>query len=93
MVPHILATLLLSASVQVAQAVNVYLYPSRHYAVGVDSLEGASAAVSRHFGLERFERLAGAATGLTVAEEFVGVGLGNGLLLTLNEQDAEGVYP
>lgn len=93
MVPHILATLLLSASVQVAQAVNVYLYPSRDYVAGVNSLEDASAAVSRHLGLERFERLAAADNGLSVAEDFVGTGLNDGLLLTLNEQDAEGVCP
>ena len=91
MVPHILAALLLSASAQVAQAVNVYLYPARDFAAGVNSLEDASAAVSRHLGLERFERLVGATNGLTVAEDFVGTGLSDGLLLTLNEQDADGV--
>ncbi|EAU91088.1 hypothetical protein CC1G_03256 [Coprinopsis cinerea okayama7 len=88
MLPHILVGLVLSASVQVAQAVNIYLYPARDYAVGVNSLEAASAAVSRHLGLERFED---APNALTVAEDFVGAGVKDGVLLTLTEDDANAV--
>lgn len=90
MVPRILFSLLLTAGLQAAQAVDIYLYPARQYAVGVDSLETASGAVSRHLGLERFERLSDASSAFTVAEDFVGTGVNDGILLTMNEVEANG---
>ncbi|TFK25213.1 hypothetical protein FA15DRAFT_680334 [Coprinopsis marcescibilis] len=93
MLPSLLFGLLLSTSVQISQAVNVYLHPARPFASGLDTLDAASAAVSRHLGLEKFERLGALPNTLVVAEDFVGTGLNDGILLTINEDDVRAVLP
>ena len=79
--------LLLSASL--SQAVDVYLSPSSNFVRSSLSPADASAALSRHLGLERFEPLLDASS-LGHEEWFVGQGLKNVLLITLEESDLQG---
>lgn len=80
----------LSASLQLAQAVNIYLSPSPSFLRSTLSLEEASAALSRHLGLEALEPLWGASD-LTHSEEvFVGQGFKNSLVVTVDEEDVSG---
>jgi len=79
--------LLLSAGL--SQAVNVYLSPSPNFLRSSVSPADASAALSRHLGLEQFEPLQDASN-LGHEEWFVGQGLKNALLITLEESDVQG---
>ncbi|KAJ7665716.1 hypothetical protein B0H17DRAFT_1019207 [Mycena rosella] len=73
---------------QAAQAVNVYLYPPQMSLPSSFAPEDASAALSRHLGLEIFETLR---DGSYSEESFVAQGPNNALLLTLDEADAKGL--
>ncbi|KAJ7782388.1 hypothetical protein DFH07DRAFT_790500 [Mycena maculata] len=76
---------------QAAQAVNVYLYPPQTSLRTNIAPEDASAALSRHLGLEMFEVLRDSSA-LDYSEEmFVGQGPSNVLLLTLDDTDAKAV--
>jgi len=81
--------LLLSASL--SQAVNVYLSPSNYFPSPLSPAD-ASAALSRHLGLEQFEPLLDASN-LGHEEWFVGQGSKNALLITLEETDLQAVVP
>ena len=79
--------LLLSASL--SQAVDVYLSPSSNFFSSSLSPADASAALSRHLGLEQFESLQDASN-LGHEEWFVGQGAKNALLITVEESDVQG---
>ncbi|KAJ7075831.1 hypothetical protein C8R43DRAFT_1054067 [Mycena crocata] len=74
---------------QAAQAVNVYLYPPQTFLRSKLSPEDASAALSRHLGLEIFEALRDSSSLDYAEESFVGQGPNDVLLLTLDETDAK----
>lgn len=75
---------------QAARAVNVYLYPPQTSLRSNLAPEDASAALSRHLGLEIFETLRDSSTLDYSEETFVGQGPSNALLLTLDDVDAKG---
>lgn len=79
--------LLLSATL--SQAVDVYLSPSSNLFSSSLSPADASAALSRHLGLEQFESLLDASN-LGHEERFVGQGSKNALFITLEESDVQG---
>ena len=79
--------LLLSASL--SQAIDIYLSPSSNFVRSSLSPADASAALSRHLGLEQFEPLLDASN-LGHEEWFVGQGPKNVLLITLEEGDLQG---
>ena len=79
-------SLLLSASL--SQAVDIYLSPASNF-IPLSSPADASAALSRHLGLERFEPLRDASN-LGHEEWFVGQGSKNALLIALEESDLQG---
>lgn len=82
--------LLLLLSASLSQAANVYLSPPPSESVRSSlSLADASAALSRHLGLEQFEPLLDASN-LGHEEWFVGQGSKNALLITLEESDVQG---
>lgn len=81
---------LLAASTTLVSAGNLYFVPPKSYATGLESLQDASAAISRHLGLEMFESVKDDSKALQVEEEFVGKSSGDYLLLTLSSRDAEG---
>ncbi|KAJ3503683.1 hypothetical protein NLJ89_g8323 [Agrocybe chaxingu] len=85
--------LLLAAAAQAAQAVNVYLSPVPYALHSSLSPEDASAALSRHLGLEVFEPLRDASNLGQDEDLFVGKGPKNVLLLTVEEVDAKAVLP
>lgn len=74
---------------QAAQAVSVYLHPPRNSRSRL-APEDASAALSRHLGLEVFEALRDSSTLDYSAESFVAQGSNNVLLLTIDDADAQG---
>ncbi|KAJ7091989.1 hypothetical protein B0H15DRAFT_834939 [Mycena belliarum] len=74
-----------------AQAVNVYLYPPQTSLRTNFGPEDASAALSRHLGLEIFETLRDSSALDYSDEYFVAQGPINALLLTLDEADAKAV--
>ncbi|KAJ3523885.1 hypothetical protein NMY22_g11239 [Coprinellus aureogranulatus] len=85
---------LLAASSTLVSAGNLYLYPPRSYATGLHSLQDASAAISRHLGLEMFESVNEHSKALQVEEDFVGKPAESYLLLTMSVRDAEAhTYP
>jgi len=73
---------------QATQAVNVYLYPPQTFLRSTLAPEDASAALSRHLGLEIFEPLHDNSYN---EESFVGQGPNSALLLTLDDADAQAV--
>ena len=79
--------LLLSTSL--SQAVDIYLSPSSNIVRSSLSPTDASAALSRHLGLERFEPLLDVSN-LGHEEWFVGQGSKNALLITMEESDLLG---
>jgi hypothetical protein len=83
---------LLAASATLVSAGNLYIYPPKNYATGLESLEDASAAISRHLGLEIFESVNEDSRALQVEEDFVGKSADSYLLLTMSESDAEGEF-
>ncbi|KAF7357855.1 hypothetical protein MVEN_00831700 [Mycena venus] len=76
---------------QAVQAVNVYLYPPQISLRPNLAPEDASAALSRHLGLEIFEAFRDASTLDYSEESFVGQGPNNVLLLTLDDVDAKAI--
>ncbi|KAJ7267669.1 hypothetical protein B0H12DRAFT_119681 [Mycena haematopus] len=76
---------------QAAQAVNVYLYPPQVFLRPNLALEDASAALSRHLGLEIFEAFRDSSALDYSEESFVGQGTNNVLLLTVEDIDAEAI--
>ena len=87
MLAPLLLGLLLSASL--SQAIDVYLSPSSNSLRSSLSPADASAALSRHLGLEQFESLLDASS-LGHEERFVGQGPKNALLITMEESDVQG---
>ncbi|CAK5265404.1 unnamed protein product [Mycena citricolor] len=77
---------------QAAQAVNVYLYPPQTFLRGEVGAEDASAALSRHLGLEIFEPLRDSSVLDYTEEFFVGKGHSNVLLLTMDHEDARALH-
>ncbi|KAJ7139058.1 hypothetical protein C8R44DRAFT_605015 [Mycena epipterygia] len=75
---------------QAAQAVSVYLHPPRTSRSRL-AQEDASAALSRHLGLEVFEALRDSSTLDYSAESFVAQGSKNVLLLTIDDADAQAI--
>lgn len=82
-------TLLLTAT-QLSQAINVYLRPPPSFLHTTLVPEDASAALSRHLGVEHMEPLRDLSQATFREEIFVGQGPKRGLLLTLEDTDAEG---
>jgi hypothetical protein len=87
MLPKLLVVL---CGLRAAQAVNVYLYPPQISLRPNLALEDASAALSRHLGLEIFEAFRDSSVLDYGEESFVGQGTNNVLLLTLEDVDAKG---
>jgi hypothetical protein len=81
--------LLFSASL--SQAVKVYLSPSSSFVGSSLSPADASAALSRHLGLEQFESQLDVSN-LGHEEWFVGQGFKNVLLITMEESDVQGSF-
>lgn len=84
---------LLLATLGTANAVNVYLSPAQPFFSSTLSPEDASAAVSRHLGLEAFEpfRDASSYTSYDEDESFVGQGGRHAVLVTIEEGDIPGL--
>ncbi|KAJ6507276.1 hypothetical protein C8R47DRAFT_1315538 [Mycena vitilis] len=76
---------------QAAQAVNVYLYPPQLSLRPNLAPEDASAALSRHLGLEIFEAFRDSSSLDYSEESFVGQGSQNALLLSLDYTDAKAI--
>jgi hypothetical protein len=83
---------LLLSSIQLSQAINVYLNPQSSFLRSSLSPADATSELSRHLGLESFEPFRDASREGYAEESFVGRGQSNALLLTIDEEDAEGVY-
>ncbi|TRM70254.1 hypothetical protein BD626DRAFT_476793 [Schizophyllum amplum] len=77
------------AGLHAASALNVYLYPTPPVKRSSLSPEDASAALSQHFNLEAFEPARDAST--FRAQDFIGEGTQNALLLTMEDEDAAAV--
>jgi hypothetical protein len=83
--------------IQLAHAVSVYLHPAPTVVPAHLSAARANLAIARHLNLERFERLGDDQESwddalLANNEGFVGTGTRDGLLITINEEDAKGVF-
>ncbi|KAJ7282698.1 hypothetical protein C8J57DRAFT_1296204 [Mycena rebaudengoi] len=76
---------------QATQAVNVYLHPPQTFLRSTLAPEDATAALSRHLGLEIFETLRDGSSVDYSEESFVGQGANNVLLLALDEADAKAI--
>jgi hypothetical protein len=86
-------TLTLALFLSCTQAIDVYLNPQSPFLRSALSPADASAELSRHLGLEFFESFRDDNSREVYAEEaFVGRGQSNALLLTIDEEDAQGVY-
>jgi len=85
-----LSLLLLSATAQLANAVDVYLVPTPALASSTASPDDALTTLSRHFGLEAFQPMLDTSNG---EEHFVGKGLKSSLLLTMDSADVDGKSP
>jgi hypothetical protein len=90
MLPRIAIPLLLSLGLQLTHAVHVYLSPASDFYRSNLSPEDASATLSRHLGLDAFEPLWEASDVSHNEELFVGQGAKNALLVTVEEEDAQG---
>ncbi|KAF8895742.1 hypothetical protein CPB84DRAFT_1782349 [Gymnopilus junonius] len=82
--------LALSAALQLVQAIDVYLSPPSSLLRSRLSPEQASAALSRHLGLEAFEPFQ---EWTHYEESFVGQGLKNALILAIDQNDAPAILP
>ncbi|KAF5385928.1 hypothetical protein D9615_002269 [Tricholomella constricta] len=89
--PLSLAVLL--SALQFSRAINVYLNPQPTFLRSSMSPQYASGALSRHLGLETFEPFLDASSSQYNEESFVGKGVNNALLLTMDEHDAKAVLP
>ncbi|KAL1672912.1 hypothetical protein EV122DRAFT_271160 [Schizophyllum commune] len=76
------------ASLNVASALDVYLYPAPLVKRSSLSPDDASAVLSRHFNLESFEPVRDE---VLRTQDFIGEGEQNALLLTMEEEDAAAV--
>ncbi|KAF8200000.1 hypothetical protein K438DRAFT_1717444 [Mycena galopus ATCC 62051] len=76
---------------QAARAINVYLYPPQLSIRQHLGLEEASAALSRHLGLEMFEAFRDSSILDYSEESFVGKGADDVLLLTMDDVDAKAI--
>lgn len=78
-----------------SRAVDVYLSPAPFLRSSTLAPDHASLAISRHLGLESFEPL-GAGNevfaDLFAEKPFVGQGQKDGLILTIDEEDAKGTF-
>jgi hypothetical protein len=75
-----------------SQAVQVYLSPQHTISSSLPPSH-ANFVLSRHFGLEFFESAGNSVHGDIWGEQiFVGQGPKSGLLLTIDEVDARGIY-
>jgi hypothetical protein len=88
---HALSLSLLLFSIQLSQAINVYLNPQNPFFRSSLSPADATSELSRHLGLESFEPFRDG-TREYPEEQFVGRGQRNALLLTMEQEDAEGGY-
>lgn len=79
----------LLSGLQLSRAINVYLNPHNDFLESELSPEDASSALSRHLGVEAFEPFREASSMDYTMEAFMGQGPVNGLLLTMEEIDAE----
>lgn len=77
------------SSLQLSQAINVYLNPQSDFLESKLSPEDASSVLSRHLGVEVFEPFRDAFSMDYTGEAFVGQGPVNGLLLTMEDIDAK----
>jgi hypothetical protein len=82
---------ILLSSIHLSQAVNVYLNPQSSLLRPFLSPADATSELSRHLGLESFEPFRDVSREEYVEEPFVGRGQSNALLLTMDEEDVEGV--
>lgn len=82
--------LFLSACCRLTLAVHVYLSPASDFYRSSLSPEDATAALSRHLGLDAFEQLRQPGDSSYNEELFVGQGPKNILLVTVEESDAAG---
>lgn len=89
MLPSLL--LVLSAALQLTRAIEVYLSPPSSFLASKLAPEQASAALSRHLGLEAFEPFQDASLWTNSEENFVGQGSKNVLLLTGDQDDVSGM--
>jgi len=90
--------ILLCGLTHLANAVNVYLYPPPAVVPAQLGASRANLAISRHLNLERFERFGDEhenwADALSFNEEgLVGTGARDGLLITMNDEDASDILP
>lgn len=83
--------LVLPAALQLVQAIDVYLSPPSSLLRPTLSAEQASAALSRHLGLEAFEPFRDASDWIHHEESFVGQGTKNALILTVDQNDLSGM--
>jgi len=90
MLPPFSLCLLFSSVLQATQAVDVYLSPAPSHLRSTLSPEDASAALSRHLGVEVFEPLRDASDLAHSDDYFVGQGGKNALVLTMDESDVDG---
>ena len=90
MIPLLSLCLLFATTVANVAAVNVYLSPARPFATSTLSPEDASAALSRHLGLEDFEPLRDMSNYPFDDESFVGQGAKHAVVVTVPEDDADG---
>jgi hypothetical protein len=89
---NMLGALTLALLLSSTQAINVYLSPYSPFLRSALSPADASAELSRHLGLEAFEPFRDSSREEFTEEPFVGRGQSNALLLTIDEEDVQGVY-
>ncbi|KAF9567926.1 hypothetical protein CPC08DRAFT_625850 [Agrocybe pediades] len=78
---------------RLTSAIEVYLSPAPPFIQSSLSPEDASAALSRHIGLEAFESVWDTSVYTNNEEIFVGEGPKNVLIMTMDENDAYGILP
>ncbi|KAF8070447.1 hypothetical protein FPV67DRAFT_1607025 [Lyophyllum atratum] len=84
---------ILLSALPLSRAIDVYLSPPPPLLRSSLSPQHASAALSRHLGLDVFEPLRDASSPQYNDESFVGKGSTNALLLTIDEEDAKAILP
>lgn len=89
--------LLLCGLFQLTRAVDVYLYPPPPAVPAQLVASRANLAISRHLGLERFDKFGDGDEGWDSAllydqSGLVGTAVRDGLLITMSEEDAKGMF-
>ncbi|KAF9462440.1 hypothetical protein BDZ94DRAFT_1309700 [Collybia nuda] len=79
------------SSLQLSQAINVYLNTQNDFLESTLSPEDASSVLSRHLGVEVFEPFRDASGMEYTGEAFIGQGPVNGLLLVVEDRDAQAI--